>query len=214
MAIKEERIITCRVMRSSLPKKLYGDTHSTASAGKSLREEEKGDRRRRIRWGERSGVGNTREDKYELSREMLSDGREETEEVVKEDFQKYILYEEEDDDEDRSKKKKLRRSIRRTRSRTRRRCDVCVYLLISCHKRKESLLVMDKDELASTPFCRLSTLSTAARGDNTFNDPPDHTYLCRLINLPWCVSMFTREYIVITGITSSPVDPVDPVNTP
>ena len=30
-------IATWRVIRSSLPKKLYGDTHSTASAGKSLR---------------------------------------------------------------------------------------------------------------------------------------------------------------------------------
>ena len=89
---------------------------------------------------------------------------------------------------------------------------VCVYLLISCHKRNESLLVIDSDELANTPFCKLSTLSTAARGDSTFKDPPDQTYLCRLINLPWCVSMFTREYIVITGITSSPADPVDPVD--
>jgi hypothetical protein len=86
MAIKKI-IITCRVMRSSLPKKLYGDTHSTASAGNSLRVWEKGDRRRGIRWGERHGIGNTREEMNELSREMVSDGREETEEVVKEGFQ-------------------------------------------------------------------------------------------------------------------------------
>ena len=61
---------------------------------------------------------------------------------------------------------------------------VSAHLLISCHRRKESLLVMDSDELANTPSCKLSTLSTAARGDNTFNAPPDHTYLCRLINRP------------------------------
>ena len=88
------------------------------------------------------------------------------------------------------------------------------HLLISCHRRKESLLVMDSDELANTPSCKLSTLSTAARGDNTFNAPPDHTYLCRLINLPWCVNIFTREYIVITGIMSPMLDPGDPVKTP
>lgn len=39
---------------------------------------------------------------------------------------------------------------------------------ISSHSWKESLEVKDRDELASTPFCRLVILSTAARGDRTY----------------------------------------------